>query len=98
MRVFITGISGLLGLNIALEARAQHVVSGCYHGHPVAASGIRAHGTDARKPGALDSLFARERPDLVIHTIGLSNVDACETDPALAEEVNVMVARDAARS
>ena len=98
MRLFITGISGLLGLNVALAASGRHDVAGCYREHPVAAPGVRAYALDVRKREALDALLATERPDVVLHTVGLSNVDACEDDPVLAEELNMTVARDAARS
>src|ERR1051325_3013950 len=98
MRLFITGISGLLGLNVALAASGRHDVAGCYREHPVAAPGVRAYALDVRKREALDALLATERPDVVLHTVGLSNVGAGEADPVLAEELNMTVARDAARS
>ena len=35
MKLFITGISGLLGLNFALKARDLYDVAGGYHSHPI---------------------------------------------------------------
>lgn len=98
MRLFITGISGLLGLNVALAAREQFEVSGSYLAHPMAAAGVRAYAVDARDAPALARVLARERPDVVLHTAGLSSVDGCEMDPGLAVDVNVAAARETARA
>lgn len=96
MRLFITGISGLLGLNAALAARDRFEVSGCFLSHPVAAEGIRAYQTDVRAVDAVAEALEPARPDVVIHTVGMSNVDACEVDPGLALDVNVSAARSVA--
>lgn len=97
MKIFVTGISGLLGLNVALAARHRFEVAGCYRTHPVAADGIDAVAADARDPDAMARVLDRTRPDVVLHTVGLSSVDGCEDDPALAFEVNVTAAREVAR-
>ena len=36
------------------------------------------------------------RPDLVVHTAGVTNVEACEKNPEIAEQINVGVARNMA--
>lgn len=97
MKLFVTGISGLLGLNIALCARDRFAVAGCYLSHPVAAAGLEVYAADARDAVAMARVFERARPDVVIHTVGLSSVDGCEADPELAFQVNVGAARDVAR-
>ncbi len=98
MRVFITGISGLLGINAAHAWAAEHEVSGCFHNHPIDLTGVRAYATDLTEPQAIDHLLEDTRPELVMHTAGLTNVDACEEQPALARQLNVEVASCVARA
>jgi dTDP-4-dehydrorhamnose reductase len=97
-RLLITGISGLLGLNLAVHARARFAVGGCYAEHPVTLSGVDATAVDVRSAGAVRRLVERVRPDLVIHTVGMSSVDACENDPGRAQELNVDAAEVVARA
>lgn len=96
-RLLITGISGLLGLNLAVQARARFAVSGCYATHPVVLPGVDAAAVDVRSADAFERFVERVRPDLVIHTVGMSSVDACESDPGHAQELNVDAAEIVAR-
>jgi dTDP-4-dehydrorhamnose reductase len=41
-------------------------------------------------------VLAKHRPDIVIHTAGLTNVEECESNPDLAQEVNVDLAKNIA--
>ena len=95
--LFITGISGLLGLNTALAARGRFHVAGCYRTHAVGLPGVEAWAADAADGAALAAILDRVHPDIVLHTAGLSNVDLCEEDPALAVRVNVEAAETVAR-
>jgi dTDP-4-dehydrorhamnose reductase len=97
-RLLITGISGLLGLNLAVRARTRFAVSGCYAAHPVALPGIDAVAVDVRSAEAFQRFVDRVRPDVVIHTVGMSSVDACENDPGRAQELNVDAAEIVARA
>ncbi len=90
--LFITGISGLLGLNMALQARQRYQVSGCYHTHPVALDGVMATKVDLTSGETAEMALRQVRPDVLIHTTGLTSVEACETDPALAYGLNVEAA------
>lgn len=92
MKLLVTGLSGLLGLNAAVALRDRHTVSGAYFEHPVRLRGVAARRLDVNDAGAVARWVEAERPDVVLHTAGLTNVDACETDPRLAERLNVDVA------
>lgn len=96
--LFITGISGLLGLNAALQCRSRFHVAGCYHSHPVGIEGVEAFRLDVADAAAVASALRQRRPDVVLHTAGLANVDACETRPALAARLNVEAAQHVARA
>ena len=93
-KVFITGISGLLGLNLALQLRERYQVSGCYYAHPIALDGIRAMRSDLTSfetvnGEMVNGVMRQIQPDVVIHTVGLTSVEGCEADPDLAHRLNV---------
>ena len=92
MKLLVTGLSGLLGLNAAVGLRDQHTVSGAYFDHPVRPRGVAARRLDVNDADAVGRWIDAERPDVVLHTAGLTNVDTCETDPQLAERLNVDMA------
>ncbi len=98
MRIFITGISGLLGLNMAVQLRGEHQVSGCYYSHPVKLEGVEALKLDLTRSDETTCALRDIRPDLVIHTAGLTSVEACEDDAELAYRLNVVAARHAGQA
>jgi dTDP-4-dehydrorhamnose reductase len=86
-RLLITGASGLLGLNLALTAQAEHTVIG--------ADRCRLSGApfeqiclDLLEAGAVERLLEAARPDWLIHCAALADLEACEADPALAHRLN----------
>lgn len=97
MRLFVTGISGLLGLNFALQARERFEVSGSYYPHPVALSGVESIKLDLTSGQSDEGVLPTIRPDVIVHTTGLTNVEGCEADPAQAFQLNVGAAERAAR-
>jgi dTDP-4-dehydrorhamnose reductase len=97
MKLFITGISGRLGLNMALQARERFQISGCYYAHPVALDGFQPLLLDATSFGPLSQVLGQVRPNVIVHTAGLTNVDECEADPITAYRLNVETAQHVAR-
>jgi len=97
MKLFITGISGLLGLNFALQVRECFQVSGCYYTHPIVLDGIQLLKLNITSFGALEQALRKIRPDVIVHTAGLTNVEECEADPELAHRLNVEAAQHVAR-
>lgn len=96
MKLFITGISGLLGLNLALKGREDFTVGGAYYRHPISLDGVQQWSLDLRSFQAAEKLLSRIRPDVVMHTAGLTNVEECEANPELAYQLNVDAARHVA--
>lgn len=87
MRLLITGASGLLGLNLALESLRKHSVVGVDRG--------RLRGTpfellqyDLLESGALDKALGVSRADAVIHCAAMADVDVCEKNPDAAWRSN----------
>jgi dTDP-4-dehydrorhamnose reductase len=88
-RLLITGGSGLLGVNWAITCRDLYDVVLLLNKRLVNlrdSSSVNYHITSYKT--AL-TLFDSVRPDIVIHTAGLTNVELCEADPLLAHSVNV---------
>lgn len=89
MRILVTGASGLLGLNVALEAVAEgHTVFGVVNAHPLRGDGFTVLVSDLLAPGEVERVFEAARPDWIIHCAALANLDACERDPDLARGLN----------
>lgn len=88
MRILVTGASGLLGLNLALEAARQHQVFGVVHEHGLQTDAFSVLQADLLAPGAVERLLEETRPDWVIHCAALARVDACESDPDRARQLN----------
>ena len=87
MRILVTGASGLLGLNLALEASQQHEVFGSVNNNVIQTTEFTVLQSDLTASGALEHIFEC-RPDWVINCAALANLEACETDPLLAEKLN----------
>ena len=96
MRIFLTGISGLLGINAAIQLRGQHEVSGAYFTHPVQLQSVDAFPVDLTDQRGVRELFGRVKPQVVLHTAGLANVDKCEDSPLKAEQLHVKVSENVA--
>ncbi len=88
-RLLVTGASGLLGLNLALEA-AQHgyQVAGVTHLNPLRDVPFAVYPADLAQPGAIEALFNDVRPEAVIHCAAVANLEAAEANPELAWSVN----------
>ncbi|MFZ2095294.1 MAG: SDR family oxidoreductase [Anaerolineales bacterium] len=105
MRILITGASGLLGLNLALETTHRHTVFGTVNQNALKTDAFTVIQTDLLAPCAVERLLDQTQPDWVIHCAALANLDACETDPLLAQQLNTdlphtlasLVARSGAR-
>ena len=95
-KVLITGGSGLLAINWALSIRNNYTVTLLLHQKKISLSGVD---TDVASLDSLDeclSVLVKHQPDIVVHTAGLTNIEECESNPDLAQEVNVDLAKNIA--
>ena len=93
MRILITGASGLLGLNIALEVANQHIVFGQVNSNGIHTEAFTVLKANLVEPGAVERLLDQSQPDWVIHCAALANLEACENEPDLARELNTEIPR-----
>lgn len=88
-RILITGASGLLGLNLAIEAqRAGHTVYGVSGSRRVTLEGATMVQADLLDAAARARMWQAAAPEWVVHCAALADVDACEKNPALAQALN----------
>lgn len=95
MRLLITGASGLLGLNLALEARNKHQVVGMDRCQLTGVP-FEMVCADLLERGAVDRVLDTAHPDWLIHCAALANLEACEADPELARCLNASLPGDLA--
>lgn len=91
MRILVTGASGLLGINLALEAARDHDVFGVVNKNPLKTSAFKVIKADLLVPNTCQRLFDDIQPNWIINCAALANIDACETDPAQARQLNTEI-------
>jgi len=94
--MLITGVSGLLGNNLAHFFKHKYETVGLYNRHPVSIAGIHTESCDLTYPDRFRHLYAAFRPHVVIHCASLTDIDQCERDKQQTETVNVHATRQVA--
>lgn len=87
----ISGGSGLLGLNWALEMRDSWNVHLLLHRRKVKIKGTCSHSVDLFNKVETATLLKSIKPDLVVNAAAITDVDLCQADPKLANSVNIFV-------
>jgi len=87
-RILITGVNGLLGINLAQETMAEHDIVGVDRGKLVNAP-FKILKADLLDYGAVDLMLDTARPDWMINCAALANLEACENAPDLARRLNI---------
>jgi dTDP-4-dehydrorhamnose reductase len=88
MRILVTGASGLLGINLALEASKKHEVFGSVNKNVIQSTAFTVLQSDLTDPGALSRILDQVQPEWVINCAALANLEACEAKPDLAQKLN----------
>jgi len=96
LKVLITGISGMLGVDLYQALREEHEVIGldtrdfpCTPSPPV-------NKVDITELEGIKDLFSRLAPHFVIHSAAYTDVDGCEKDADKAYKVNALGTRNVA--
>jgi dTDP-4-dehydrorhamnose reductase len=93
-QLLVTGYGGFVAGSVVRQADAHWAVTAVSRspvtgGRPY----INNPQFDLRKFDLLDEIFADIRPNTVIHTAAIANIDYCESHRDEAEEVNVVVTK-----
>ena len=97
MKILISGASGLLGSKIAelAEAEEHQVFSGYFTQEPTFGQPVRL---DITTKKSVSKIVSDIKPDTIIHSAALTNVDECEKNKKLTEEINVIGTRSIAEA
>lgn len=102
MRLLVTGVSGLLGLNLACMVAERCDVIGVLRGERAVASPGRTPFTvveaDLTQEGEVQRVLDLAQPDAIIHTAALTEVDRCELHPEAAYLANTLMPETLARA
>ncbi|MDA1082647.1 MAG: SDR family oxidoreductase [Gemmatimonadetes bacterium] len=94
--VFVTGGAGLLGVTWAAAMRDRCKVTLGLHDRAIALRGVETRRSDLESVDALARTLDAVKAELVVHTAGMTNVDACEAEPECARHINVELAANVA--
>lgn len=92
MKFLVTGSSGLIGSQLVsdLEKTGQ-VVYSCYN-ESLPVNGIPVH-LDLLDLDKISKIFAKIKPDIIIHLAALTDVELCESNPDLANKINFIATK-----
>ena len=88
-KCLITGISGLLGNNLADYFKEYFDILGLYHRHPVRIEGIYTEKCDLTDRERISGIIADFDPNIIIHCASLTDIDECEANRNHTQCVNV---------
>jgi dTDP-4-dehydrorhamnose reductase len=91
--MLILGISGLTGYKIARLANSVYDVYGTYNTRYTTIPNCSIIKLDITSEGETHRIFSEIKPDIVINTIALHNVDYCEENNEQATKVNTDAVR-----
>ncbi len=93
MKILITGASGFLGGYLAQAAQGKGELIGTYWEHPMTIPGVELHRMDLTNLVEVAQFVRKVRPQIILHTAALANLDTCETQKDLAWRTNVDATR-----
>jgi dTDP-4-dehydrorhamnose reductase len=96
MKLLITGASGLLGINLALEARREYEVVGVNRGKLKSAP-FQVLNVDLLQRNTLDPILDATQADSLINCAALANLEGCEKYPEQARRLNTDVPGELAK-
>jgi dTDP-4-dehydrorhamnose reductase len=97
MKLLITGSNGFVAGSIIAQAPADWEVHGIARSAPAVHSyKFTHHLVDLLDKEKLAECFSSIKPDVVIHTAAMANIDCCQNNPSIAHAINVEATRSLA--
>ena len=87
MKLLIIGVSGLLGINLAMEAMGEHEVVGVDRGKLKSAP-FQVLKVETLDQEAIDAVLDNVQPDWLVNCAAMTNLDVCEKYPEQARRLN----------
>jgi dTDP-4-dehydrorhamnose reductase len=101
MNVLVTGVSGLLGINLSLCLANEYQVFGVYHRRSLSNTPFQTLSADLSNEKELFRMLESTKPDVIINCAAMAIVDRCEENPDAAWKINAempgMMAKTAQR-
>lgn len=91
-KILITGSNGLLGqkiIKLCLENRLDYIATSLGANRNPSVQSSRYFSLDISDANAVEQLFSKIKPDCVINTAAITNVDLCESTPDDCDQINV---------
>jgi len=90
-KVFIIGISGLIGYSLGLRLRKNFLVTGACFRNQVFIPGAQIFPVTLKSVEVLESLIRMQSPDFIIGAAGMSDRREVEEQPKVSDLINVML-------
>lgn len=89
MKILVTGGSGVIGSKIRKKFTSEKIdLFSTFMNHELKCKNDFL--LDIRKKNDVEKIFDKIKPDIVIHTSAITNIDLCEDDHNLADSVNII--------
>ena len=96
-KLIVTGAHGFVAGSVLAQSGDEWQVHAVSRGEPLAGRhALQWHTCDPRQPGQIAQLFHEVRPQAVIHTAAVADIDFCQTHPDAARTANVDFTRTVA--
>lgn len=93
-KLLVTGANGFVAGSVLAQAGESWQLHALSRGtSPAPRKHLHWHVCDSVAPSPLAQLFHELKPDVVIHTAALADIDFCQANPGAAREVNVTFTR-----
>ncbi|WP_337862759.1 dTDP-4-dehydrorhamnose reductase [Nitrososphaera sp.] len=93
-KMLVLGASGLTGYKVMQLAKSRFDVQGTYNARSTSYDLLLK--LDLSKPDELNKLMHEVKPDVVVNTTALHNVDYCESHPEEAYHINAAMVKEMA--
>jgi len=93
-KMLITGVSGLLGNNLAYYFKNKYDILGLYNSHSVNIDGISTEKCELLYQDEINNIISEYKPKIIIHCASLTNVDECEADTNASKKINVFATKN----
>ncbi|MEX2192358.1 MAG: SDR family oxidoreductase [Nitrosarchaeum sp.] len=93
-KLFVLGIGGLTGSKFSEVARDDFEIFGSYNFRDPKLSFINSVSLDITNASKIEQILEKIKPDVVINTTGINNVDYCEKHTEETRKINVLAVKE----